>query len=159
MFLILLRHAEAHAGLDDETRALTPAGGATASRVGRFLAQRRLFGLNRLAHSTLLRARQTAELVAAEQPFPVTLDEVDGLEPEADPRRILALLERHQQPCLLVGHNPHLSALASLLLTGSDTADVLQLPKCGMVCLAPAGRSLLPGHCRMEWMTVPGLGY
>jgi phosphohistidine phosphatase len=121
MKLILIRHARAEERAlfrRDRTRALTEDGRRRMRKAARGLCAL-LSGVSQIATSPLLRARQTAEIIASV---------CDGLKvaplPELAPgvpaRDLLAWL--HTQPedavLALVGHEPDLGQLAGLLLCG-----------------------------------------
>jgi phosphohistidine phosphatase len=88
--------------------------------------------IGRVVTSPLLRARQTAEVVA--KGCSVPLRESAALAPGADPQTITGWLARqHDEVLLLVGHEPDLGRLASWYLTGSDES-FLPLKK-GAICV------------------------
>jgi phosphohistidine phosphatase len=114
----LIRHAEA--GDDaprDESRSLTARGRADARRLGRVLARRGVrFSL--IVTSPLVRAVQTAEIVAAAVDYRGQMPASDLLEPEAPALEVVALLRglAEEKSVALVAHEPILSALAAALL-------------------------------------------
>jgi phosphohistidine phosphatase len=114
----LIRHAEA--GDDaprDESRALTVRGRADARRLGRALARRGVrFSL--IVTSPLVRAVQTAEIVAAAIGYRGRMPADDVLEPEAAASGVVALLSKlgNEKSVALVAHEPILSAVAAALL-------------------------------------------
>jgi phosphohistidine phosphatase len=119
--LFLIRHAKAEpsVGRDDYERRLTDRGRADAWRVAAALAARRMMP-DRLIHSGAARAKETAEIFAAEWKRKVELSEEPGLY-NASLASLLALtraLSNDQARVGLVGHNPGLGELATAL-TGS----------------------------------------
>jgi phosphohistidine phosphatase len=119
--LFLIRHAKAElsVGRDDYARKLTERGRADARRVAKALAARR-FLPDVLIHSGAARAKQTAEIFAAEWRNKVEL-ELDTRLYDASLTTLLdrarALADAHKRVAL-VGHNPGLGELATTL-TGS----------------------------------------
>jgi phosphohistidine phosphatase len=119
--LFLVRHAKAElsVGRDDYARKLTERGRADARRVAKALAARH-FLPDVLIHSGAARAKQTAEIFAAEWRSKVELEEQVGLY-DASLTTLLdrarALRDEHKRVGL-VGHNPGLGELA-MALTGS----------------------------------------
>jgi phosphohistidine phosphatase len=113
----LIRHAEA--GDDaprDESRALTVRGRSDARRLGRALARRGVrFTL--IVTSPLVRAVQTAEIVAAAVDYRGRMPAIDLLEPEAEASEVAAYLETvaDEKSVALVAHEPILSAVAAVL--------------------------------------------
>jgi phosphohistidine phosphatase len=119
--LFIVRHAKAElsAGRDDYARKLTERGRGDARRVARALAARN-FLPDVLIHSGAARAKQTAEIFAAEWRSKVELEQDDRLY-DASLTTLLdrarALGDAHKRVGL-VGHNPGLGELATTL-TGS----------------------------------------
>jgi phosphohistidine phosphatase len=122
MRVTLIRHAEA--GDDaprDEDRALTARGREDARRLGQALARRGVeFSL--IVTSPLVRAVQTAEIVAAEIGYRDRITVTDLLVPEGAASRVLGLLrstgrQLEGTPSIaLVAHEPILSAVAAALI-------------------------------------------
>jgi phosphohistidine phosphatase len=118
MRVTLIRHGEA--GDDarrDEERALTERGRADTRRVGRALA-RRGTRFTAVITSPLVRAVQTAEIVAAGVQFRGRVTVTTALEPEADAAGVVALLTalEAEKSVALVAHEPILSRVAAALL-------------------------------------------
>jgi phosphohistidine phosphatase len=114
----LIRHGEA--GDDaprDEARSLTLRGRAAVVRVGKALA-RRGGDFTVVVSSPLVRAVQTAEIIAAHTGYDgrVLIDE--AIVPEARVSRALALVTslEKEDSVALVAHEPILSSLAAALL-------------------------------------------
>jgi len=113
----LIRHAEA--GDDaprDESRSLTIRGRADTRRLGRVLARRGVrFTL--VVTSPLVRAVQTAEIVAAAVGYRGRMPASDLLEPEAAALDVVAFLKTvsDEKSVALVAHEPILSAVAAAL--------------------------------------------
>ena len=109
--------------------------------------------LDVILSSPLVRARQTAELVAAALDPRPSLITVDSLAPDGTYAAIISDLEKHARKThiALVGHEPAIGELASRLI-GSRHA--LEFKK-GAVCridldgIPPAG----PG--KLRWMLTP----
>ena len=117
MRVTLIRHAEA--GDDaprDESRALTARGRADARRLGRALARRGV-RFTTIVTSPLVRAVQTAEIVAAATEFRRRMPATDVLVPEASPGDVVAFLAKiaDEKSVALVAHEPILSAVAAAL--------------------------------------------
>ena len=119
--LFLVRHAKAElsVGRDDYARKLTERGRADARRVAKALAARH-FLPDVLIHSGAARAKETAEIFAAEWGSKVELEHDAGLYDASLTtllERARALADAHKRVGL-VGHNPGLGELATAL-TGS----------------------------------------
>jgi phosphohistidine phosphatase len=102
------------------------------------------------------RAKQTADIVAQAFKAGDRLHLSATLEPDGDPRRLIAELGRRSQPehhVLLVGHEPYLSRLISILVCGSPALRLVM--KKGGLCQLSAS-TLRYGHCAtLEWVMTP----
>ena len=136
--LYFLRHGKAAPRStwegEDGLRPLTPEGEALMRREAK--GMRRL-GLapDVIITSPLVRARQTAELLARHARLEIPLIEVAGLGPGGDPRVMARRINRLHQDVAIVGHEPHLSMLGSLLVTGAAEPVVFVLKKCAALAL------------------------
>ncbi len=138
MNLLVLRHAEAvpQAATDAE-RGLTEKGAKQAKTVGRFCAKEGIIP-DVILSSPLIRARDTAQIVASclEGKKLVRLEE--GLRPGMNTERGLALLRKEaaNSMVMLVGHEPDLSGFCASLLSAGD--QTIHLRKAGLVMLSLA---------------------
>jgi phosphohistidine phosphatase len=128
--LFLVRHAKAElsVGRDDYARKLTERGRADARRVAKTLAARR-FLPDLLVHSGAARAKETAEVFAAEWRGKVALEK-DGHLYDASFATLLdrtrGLADARNQVGL-VGHNPGFGELATALAGTGAKADLQRL--------------------------------
>jgi len=115
MDLVLWRHAEAEPGEPDMGRRLTAKGLKQAERMGEWL-DHHLPDTARILASPADRAQQTA--LALKRKFRT----VDDLAPGASAQAVLAAANwpDSREPVLVVGHQPTLGEVASLLLAGSE---------------------------------------
>ncbi|NVB84056.1 MAG: hypothetical protein HOV81_37115 [Kofleriaceae bacterium] len=123
MDVFLIRHADAideTLDLRDPMRHLTAHGRAQATALGDRLRWLDCMPTN-IWTSHLVRAVQTAELVATALAATVPIEVVPGLAPGQPTRTVLAALEALPADAvvLLVGHEPGMSAIGTLLL-GKD---------------------------------------
>jgi phosphohistidine phosphatase len=129
--LILLRHAKSAwpEGVADHDRPLAPRGAEAAPLVGAHMAKTGLRP-QRVLVSTARRTRETYALAAG----PASLPEA-AFEPriyEARWTDLLALVAEQPaaaSPLMLIGHNPGIATLASMLcdVAASDSAAMLRL--------------------------------
>jgi len=115
--ILLLRHAEAvdeDVDLSDESRYLTVRGRKHALALGRTMARLGIAPAAVVA-SPLVRAVQTAELVAASACPDVSVETLEALAPGRMIGRALPLVSE-RDGTLFVGHEPSLSALTAALL-------------------------------------------
>ena len=116
--LYLLRHATAAAqrAKGDRDRALVPVGRRDAKTIAAWIAERRLAPALVLC-STALRARQTLEIIAPAFAEPPRIETEDAIY-LASAARLLARLNElppDLESVMLIGHNPGLHELASIL--------------------------------------------
>lgn len=117
MQLYLLRHAEAELlASSDRARQLTKKGGQQAAKVGKFCAKHGLAPAVILS-SPVVRARQTADLVAPSVPE-AELIEAPWAACGMDPWQAMEELGAYAKfpAVMLVGHQPDLGGLAAALL-------------------------------------------
>ena len=134
MHLYLVQHGAAKSEAEDPHRGLTNEGRRDVERMAHSLAPLRL-GLDRIEHSGKLRARQTAEILAAHlQPAEGT-HEIAGLAPHDDVEPVGARLQQEPKNLMIVGHLPHLSHLASRLLGFDRDRAVVRFQMAGVVRL------------------------
>jgi len=134
--LILWRHAEAEPHkpdeLADQLRVLTPKGSRHASRVGAWL-DRQLPAQCRILSSPATRCVQTAEGLGRK------FSTVDALNTDSTPQKILeaAGWPDARTPVVVVGHNPLLGQVASLIFSG--TAQDWKIRKASVFWIATKG--------------------
>ena len=153
MLLHILRHAEAEAlspsGLDAD-RALTEAGAKRMKLVARAIARMEP-AFDAIFVSPLLRARQTAEPVAAACRFKGELTTTEALLPGSNPALLLEELETAGwKSVLVVGHEPHLGCLFGRLVSGRKDVEVPMKKAALAIFEIPphlgAGRAELKGY-------------
>jgi phosphohistidine phosphatase len=118
MDLFLIRHASAAEGAlygTDADRPLTAEGRRSARAVGASLAQQGV-KLDRIVSSPLVRAVETAELVAVSLEFDGELEILPELAPEGSPHQVIARLSGLSGRTALVGHLPSIGNLLGSLL-------------------------------------------
>ena len=149
MDLYLVRHGEAKLEEEDPARPLSERGRGEVERVGRALARLGL-GVSEIRHSGKLRARETAEILGRHLRPGRGLGQTPGLAPNDDPAAARATAEEATESLMLVGHLPHLSGLASLLLTGDPSREVVAFRMASVVALR-----LGPEGWRLGWALTP----
>lgn len=150
MKLYLLRHATAvDIAPTDAGRALSKRGEEEAARVGLALAKLGA-NLTHIASSPLLRARQTAAIVAQALQFRGPLEVLDELENGTPTALLLAAVKarREVREFLLVGHMPSLAGHLSDLVLQIPTARAGFTPA-GAACIDLAQSQLSPQ--RLLW--------
>ena len=135
MQICLIRHAHAVEGEDDAARPLSKRGREQIRMMGRFLRETGALTAREFWHSPLVRARDTAVLLAKRLKVRAKLIQVAGLLYSDNPAVMAKRLGKIRRPVAMVGHEPHLSALASLLAAGSAKPPLFDLKKCAVVAL------------------------
>jgi len=156
--LYLVRHAvavrrDSEQWPDDSVRPLTPDG------IERFRAVAR--GLRRIGvevdavlASPYARGWATAEILHEEIAWPAP-EKCAALEPHGPLSTVVdAVRSRTETALALVGHQPRLSELATLLLAGSERAMRLEVEKGGVLCLRFA-EPLEAGAVALRWSASP----
>jgi len=155
MNLYVVRHALAEdvsAG-GDETRHLTEVG---RQRTLKAAAGMRALGLefDLILTSPLARAVETAEIIATAYASGLAPRVLAELATGVAPGDAIAALAPHgrNNSVMVVGHEPQLSAMVSILLAGDRDTFHLRMRKGGCVALGlPAGR-IHPGTAELLWM-------
>ena len=158
MMLYVLRHGvaeDAAPGGDDRVRRLTPRG-RERMRAGAAGIRTLKLDLDVILTSPLPRAAETAALVSEAcggRPQPQELSALAG---DVGPAEVLRALRPYarQDAVMIVGHEPILSDLCALLLTGSPRGAALQLKKGGCIAVE-VGQLLPPAATRLCWMLTP----
>ncbi len=134
MKLYLIQHGEATAEEIDPSRPLTAKGRSDVQKIASFLKGVRVRPVV-ILHSGKTRARQTAEIIAAEIGPDCQVKEREGLAPN-DPVMVLAKeIVGMTNDLMIVGHLPFLGKLASLLIAGSESKNLVAFRQGGAVCL------------------------
>ena len=159
MKIYILRHGEAAEHGDprykENERPLTAKGVQRTKQLAEYLEDLEI-GFDRILSSPLIRARQTAEIVAGKLGKPVEL--TDALTPSGSMKDLvdqIAGLRPVPESVALVGHEPYLSGFISLLCIGSPDLPI-KLKK-GALCRLDVER-VISGKCAtLEWLIQPRL--
>lgn len=155
MSLYLIRHAHAVAADEDVERPLSKKGRAQVKRLADFFKRSEAFRPDEIWHSPLPRSQQTAKALAKRLGCAVPLIEVEGLEPEDDARATALRLKNVRCDVAIVGHEPHLSALASELVSKAPTTSAFVLRKSSVLALERDGGRAAKWFVR--WQVSPEL--
>jgi phosphohistidine phosphatase len=157
--LYLLRHGIAvdpgSSGLPDDARPLTEKGIKRMRQIAGGLRTLDL-ELEAIVSSPLVRAKETAEIVAGALGMSDRLETSNVLETGSDPAKIERWLrQRAEGRLMLVGHNPTLSELVSLLVVGTRKSPICDLKKGGIAALLRTHGS--SGLYELSWLAPPRL--
>jgi len=152
MRLYLVQHGEAKSEDIDPERGLTDKGRRDVERVGAFLKPLGLV-VSAVRHSGKTRAAQTAEILAQSLTVAQGVIEQEGLAPLDPVEPIAHPLTGMSEDLMLVGHLPFMADLASYLVAGAESVDVVAFQQGGVVCLKSDEKS----GWRVRWMVTPDL--
>lgn len=160
MRLLIIRHAIAEerdvwarTSSNDDDRPLTDEGRQKMVLNAKGL-RRAIDTIDVLATSPLVRARQTAQIVA--DAFKLgRIETAKSLVPDSPPSEFVEWLDRHRDDKVVaaVGHEPHLGMLVTWLLTGVEESHV-DLKK-GAACLLELEGTPGPASARLCWSIAP----
>ncbi len=146
MRVYIVRHGQAAAAASDSARPLSPEGRAEVTRLGDYLAREGI-RVSAVWHSSKVRARETAQLLADTGRLGGPLEARAGLRPDDDVSDVAVALEASDADVCIVGHMPHISILVYTLAAGAavrfDTAT--------MACL----ERIAPRAWRVLWHVSP----
>jgi phosphohistidine phosphatase len=160
MQLLIIRHAIAEdkvefarTGRDDTERPLTREGKRQMRHVVKGM-RRVVRSVDVLASSPLVRAEQTAAIVAEEYDE-ISIDTVPELSPESDPAAFARWLRTQSEAKVVavVGHEPHLGMLTTWLMTGSRESHVT-LEK-GGACMLEIDEQPGTRSATLQWSLTP----
>jgi phosphohistidine phosphatase len=147
--LYLVRHGDAVSAAENPRRPLSSEGRRRVEQTAR-LALERQIRVSTIYHSGILRAQETAEILA-EHVMPTSgIAPRAGLLPDDDPVVSQAEFDAVTDSILLVGHLPFLSRFAALLVNGDSERPVVEFFPATMVCC-----SKLAGQWKIDWRIVP----
>jgi len=161
MNLYFLRHGIATAGDEpgiesDSERPLTPKG---VKRMRKAAKGIRRLGIvfDAILTSPLIRARQTAEIVAEELSLESQLQEISGLAPESSVENLLFGLSgfQNREHLLLVGHQPLLGKTAAFLLHGKERSPLDIALKKGSICAIEVDALPPTEPGTLHWLLAP----
>ena len=151
MNLYLVQHGRSKSKEEDPDRPLTDRGEAEVRKTASHVASHAGIAVRRIVHSGKTRARQTAEILGEFLKPQGGVEAAEGLDPMADPGIWAAKTAGQTVDVMLVGHLPHLSRLASLLICGNAEIKVIDFKNGGIVCLNRDDE----GDWTVGWIVVP----
>jgi phosphohistidine phosphatase len=110
--------------------------------------------VRQIRHSTKTRARQTAAIFQAALHPIEPMQEMEGLKPLDDVKKIAERI-REEQNLMLVGHLPFMERLTAYLITGSPDKKVFKYQNGGIVCL---DSDPVRGDWYVTWTLMPHIG-
>jgi len=157
MKLYLVRHAiaeDVRESEDDSLRPLTEKGREKMKRIAQALNE---LGVqpDLIVSSPYVRASQTASILAKELKYKEELAYSDFLVPMAEPDDMIGEINEKfsVDELMLVGHEPNLSSLASVLLAGNPDLSINF--KKGVVCCLSVDDLHYDRKATLEWLVTP----
>lgn len=133
--LYLVRHAHASDSRPDSERPLSLKGKRQIERISNALREKDLIAPTVIWHSPYLRAVETATSLQEGLSLSIPFETVNGLTPFDNPSTIAETIIQSAEDIMIVGHEPNLSTLASLLLSGSQSFECIVFPKASILHL------------------------
>ena len=152
MFLYLVQHGEAKSKETDPSRGLSDKGFEDIGKVADYACKLNI-NVDLICHSGKTRAFQTAEVLGKSIKPENGSSEQNGLAPMDDPEIWLNRLSGIGENTMLVGHLPHLSKLAALLLCGDMDKTIINFKNACIVCLNRHDK----GGWSLAWMITPDI--
>jgi phosphohistidine phosphatase len=153
MHLYLVQHGRSKSGEVDTERHLTERGRADVEKVAALIKSFKLH-IDSIWHSGKARAAETADILTAAVGSPVILQR-PGLAPNDPVDPVRKELIKISGELLIVGHMPFLGKLASALVAGEESKEIMAFQQGGIVCLGCGTEDR--DQWRVEWMIVPDL--
>lgn len=153
MNLYLVQHAKSAPKDSDPDQSLTERGLSEAEKIAEYVTRHGGVKVKTITHSGKVRARQTAEVFYESLSGVKAIAAVKDLEPMADPANWVDRLRLMEDDIMLVGHLPHLSRLASLLVCEDAEREVVRFKNAAVVCLERNET----GTWSVLWMLSPDL--
>ena len=150
MFLYLVQHGDAKKEEEDPARPLSDKGIEDVKKVASFMFRLKITP-EEVLHSSKLRARQTAEIIADSLSIKKGVSETEGLAPLNEPILWAEKLKTKTHSLMLVGHLPHLGKLSSFLLSGDKKKSIIAFKMGGVVCMKRDDS----GTWTLQWMITP----
>ena len=157
MDLYILRHSDAapHGSMRDADRPLTAEGIAKMTKLAKAMRKMDL-SFDAILSSPYVRAKETAEITGEILECKAPVKFTPNLASDGNPSTLLKEIKEdypRSGSILIVGHEPYLSGLISVLISGR--ADIsIRLRKAGLCKLAVEGLRL--GKCAtLEWLISP----
>ena len=151
MKLYLVQHGEAAPKEVNPDRPLTKKGRKDVSQMAKFLKKA---GIRVIAtwHSKKLRAIQTAQILG--EAVSVEIVKQEGLAPNDPVDKWLEELNTRVKDVMMVGHLPFLERLASLLLAGDESSQIVAFKPGAVACLK---REDAGEKWSLAWIKLPEL--
>ena len=132
-------------------KSLNELGKAQANKTADFLKENKVQYSNHILHSSKLRSKQTAEIIAHK----LALNNIvphPALEPDAPVESLSEIIHHLTNDTLMVGHLPNLELISNFLLSGSYQKPTIAIAPSGIACFKNE-----MGKWILQWFTNPTL--
>ena len=153
MRLYLTRHGDAQAPTQGGQPPLSANGRSEIEHLAKQLQQHKIDPA-KILHSTKLRARQTAQIIAETLNMSERLSASEDLAPDDAIDPMLQKIAETQEELMLVSHLPFLPALAAELLGAKKSAYTVDFNTGSTLCLERNPN----GHWKILWLITPSRG-
>lgn len=151
MKIYLVRHGESLSSDVDPNQGLSVQGIRETEAMAFFL-KRIPFKVDEILHSTKLRAKQTAEILARLLAPDLALIQREGLKPNDPIEPIFNEIRTFDQNVMIVSHLPFLEKLLTKLTMGEEHVSPITLCGSCLICLEGEGSSW-----QIAWVVSPKL--
>ena len=152
MKLYLVQHGDSLPEEVNPERPLSERGRRDVARLAEFLG-RRSIRVRQIYHSGKTRARETAELLAAQVAPGTAAAAMSGINPNDPVEPVAERIKGWDDDTLVAGHMPFMGRLAALLLAGKSESVVVAFQPGSVVCLERS----VAGVWAVNWMLRPEL--
>lgn len=151
MKLYLMQHGDAVSKDVDPERPLSETGRQDVERLTAFLSKTS-FKPSRIIHSGKTRAKQTAELLAAQASPEAKIEASSGLSPKDEVKPVVRQAKNWTGDTLIVGHLPFMGRMVAYLVSGDADNEVVSYQPGSIVCVERTD-----GNWKIAWMIRPEL--
>jgi phosphohistidine phosphatase len=155
MYLYLLRHGEADTSHPDKNlHTLTANGREQIQEFAQRIDPAIFANLSAIEHSTIRRARESAELLRETAALAQPLKQISGFTPDDNPASIADQFAHSNQSRFIISHNPLIGKLVSLLLSGTPERVEFDIPPSTCIALerfSTPSPSAPYGYWRLRW--------
>jgi phosphohistidine phosphatase len=152
MRIYLVQHGDCVDKEVDPDQPLSEKGIKDINRLAHFLSKHDII-VSRFYHSTKLRAKETAELLATNITSLNSIEVLQGITPMDPVSPIVERINTWKEDTLLVGHLPFLSHCVAKLICNDEKSTVVSFERGAMLCLEKSSN----GSWSIYWMLRPEL--
>ncbi|MFC1566639.1 phosphohistidine phosphatase SixA [bacterium] len=134
MKLLIVRHADSISSPTIDEKILSEKGIQETVKIAKHL-QKIAYKSDNIWHSTKLRAKQTASIIAEHIDSTDKLVQKPNLAPLDDPRDIITEIENIDENVIVVSHLPFIQKMLSYLFINTDLLSIFDFKSSSVICL------------------------